>query len=195
MWTTASSFTATKPSCMTTTSSSTSVLLKLHAPSDDVGNISLDEPGRMYRESVQLCKTNIIFMWPLSWQGMLYIFIKATLYIFNTITLKSFQWITSNVTKKSPSWQTNSCSATHSIPCLYKTCQFITIFTTARLTPSHLMSLAHISSVLTHIVHWKTMLLWPICLLHFERHADTPKCWTKNETLTNNRTPDLTYSS
>jgi len=56
------SFMAMKPSSMTTTSSSTSELLKLHAPSDDVGNVSLDEPGRMCRESVQLYKTNITLM-------------------------------------------------------------------------------------------------------------------------------------
>ena len=80
-------------------------------------------------------------MWPLSWQGMLYTFIKAditaaTLYIFNTIKVKSSQWITTNVKGKSPSWEANSCSAIHSITCLYRTYKFITVFTTAWLTSS-----------------------------------------------------------
>jgi hypothetical protein len=101
------------------------------------------------------------------------------LYIFNTITAKSLQWITTNVWEKSPSWEAYSCSATHSNPCLYRTCKFITIFATAWLTPSHLISSAHLSSVLTHIPHWTTLLLWPICLVHFERVADTPKWGTK----------------
>jgi len=137
MGTAASSFMAMKPSSITTTPSSTSVLLKLHAPLDDDGNVPLDEPGTMCRESVQLCKTNLTFMWPLSWQRTAHIFIKAehnaaALYIFNTITAKSFQWITTNVTEKSPSWAANSCSASHPIHCLYRTCHFINIFTTAQ---------------------------------------------------------------
>jgi len=74
---------------------------------------------------------------------MVLIFIKddntaATLYIFNTVTVKSLQCITTNVTEKSPSREAYSCSATHSIPCLYRTRRFVTIFTTVRLTPSHL---------------------------------------------------------
>ena len=54
---------------------------------------------------------------------MVYTFIKtdntvAALYMLSSITLKSLQWIKINVTEKSPSWEANSCSATHSIPCL-----------------------------------------------------------------------------
>jgi len=100
-------------------------------------------------------KTTITLMWPLPWQGMLYTFIKAdktvaALYILNITTVQSLQRITINVTENSPSWEANSCSSTHSIPNPYRTCQFITIFTTAWLTPSHLISLPLLSSVLTY---------------------------------------------
>jgi len=39
------------------------------------------------------------------------------------------------------------------LPVFYTTRQFITIFTTASLTTSHLISLAHPPSVLTYILH------------------------------------------
>jgi hypothetical protein len=39
-------------------------LLKLHTPSDDAGQDSLDEPGRICRVSAQLCKTNITLIRP-----------------------------------------------------------------------------------------------------------------------------------
>ena len=120
----ASLFIAMKTSSMTSPSSSTSILFKLHAPSDD--DFSPFELGKMCRGSVQLCKTNITWMWPLSWQGMVYTFIKAdnttaALYIFNTVTVKTLQGITTNVTEKSPSWEANSCSDTHLIPHLLQT--------------------------------------------------------------------------
>jgi hypothetical protein len=72
---------------------------------------------------------------------MVYIFIKpennaASLYIINTKIAKSFQWITTNVTEKNPSWEANSCSVSHSIPCLYRTRHFITTFT----SPTHTLS-------------------------------------------------------
>jgi len=74
---------------------------------------------------------------------------------------------------------------------IYRTCRVITIFTTAWLTPSQLTSSVHLSSVLTYIIHWTTSLLQHICLVHFKKHADIPKWWTKrSETLTNNRTTD-----
>ena len=60
-------------------------------------------------------------------------------------------------------------------PVFYRTCGFITIFTTAWLTPSHLIPLAHLSSVLTYILHRITSLLRPKCLGHFKRHADITK--------------------
>jgi len=110
----ASSFTAIKPSSTTTASCWTAVLVTSHVPSDGVGNFSLDEPGRTCRESVQLYKTNIILMWPvMTRNGVLSV---AALYILNTVTVQSLQWITNNVTQYIPSWEANSFSATHSIP-------------------------------------------------------------------------------
>jgi len=66
-------------------------------------------------------------------------------------------------------------------PAFYRTQRFITIFTTVLLTPSHPIPSAHLSSVLTYFLHWTTSLLWPICLLHFKLHADSPKWGTKNK--------------
>ena len=80
-------------------------------------------------------------------------------------------------------------------PVFHRTRQSITIFTTAQLTPSHLIPLAHLPSVLTHILHWSTSLLWPICLVHFNCNADIPKWGTKKVRLTNYLTPNLTYES
>jgi hypothetical protein len=77
----------------------------------------------------------------------------------------------------------------------YRTCRSIPIFTTARLTPSHPIPLAHLSSVLTYILHWTTSLLQPICLVHLKRHVDTTKWGMKSETLTNHGTSNLTYWS
>ena len=74
----------------------------------------------MCRGSVQLCKTNIKLMWPLSWQADN---TAAVLYILNIITFKSLQWITFNVTENSPSWEAYRRSATHSIPCLWQNTQ------------------------------------------------------------------------
>jgi hypothetical protein len=56
--------------------------------------------------------------------------------------------------------------------------QSITIFTTAWITPSHLIPLAHLPSVLKHILHW-TSLLRPTCLVHFKSNADMPNSETK----------------
>jgi hypothetical protein len=53
-------FTFTSPSCAgTSKSSSTFILPMRYAQSYDVAYVSLDEPGRMCRDYVQLCKTNI----------------------------------------------------------------------------------------------------------------------------------------
>ena len=60
-------------------------------------------------------------------------------------------------------------------PVFYTTHQFITIFTTAPLTPSHPIRLAHPPSVLTYILHWTTQLLRSTCSVHFKHNADTPK--------------------
>jgi hypothetical protein len=103
----------------------------------------------------------------------------AALYFLNTVTVQSLQWIRNNVTEFIRSWEANSCSATHSIPRLLQNIRVITISTTAWLTPSQLTSSAHLSSILTYIIHWTTSLLQPICLVHFKRHADTPKWETK----------------
>ena len=67
--------------------------------------------------------TLVILIWPLSWQGTVYTYIKAdntaaALYILNIITVKSLQWITIDVTENSPSWEANSCLPTHFICCL-----------------------------------------------------------------------------
>ena len=56
-------------------------------------------------------------------------------------------------------------------PVISSTHMFIPIFTTAWLTLSHVITLAHLSSVLTYILHW-TSLLRPICLVHFKT-----SCW------------------
>jgi len=61
----------------------------------------------------------------------------------------------------------------------YRKCGVITVSTTAWLTLPHLTSSAHLSSVLTYIIHWTTSLLQPICLVHFKHHVDTPKWETK----------------
>jgi len=66
------------------------------------------------------------------------------------------------------------------LPVFYRTCKSITIFITAWLTPSHLISLAHLPFVLTYIIQW-TSLLWSICLVHFKCNADTPKWKKKSE--------------
>jgi len=60
-------------------------------------------------------------------------------------------------------------------PVFYGTCWFITISTTAWLTPSHLISLAQLSSVFTCIHQGTTSLLQLIYLVHFKHHADTTK--------------------
>ena len=65
-------------------------------------------------------------------------------------------------------------------PVFYTTHQFITIFTTAPLTPSHPNPLAHPPSVLTYILHWTTQLLQSTCSVHFKHNADTPKWGSKN---------------
>jgi len=54
---------------------------------------------------------------------MINTFIKADitaayLYILNNITVNSIQYINTNVTENNPTREANSCSATHSIPCL-----------------------------------------------------------------------------
>ena len=67
-------------------------------------------------------------------------------------------------------------------PVFYTTRQFITIFTTASLTPSHLTSLAHPPSALTYILQWTTSLLQPTRLVHFKHNADKPKWGTKKVT-------------
>jgi len=41
------------------TSSSNFILPTSNVPSDEAGNVSLDEPDRTCRESVQLCKTKL----------------------------------------------------------------------------------------------------------------------------------------
>jgi len=64
-------------------------------------------------------------------------------------------------------------------PAFYRTRTFITIFTTAWFKTFNLIPLAHLSSVLTYILHWTTSLLQPICFVHFTRHADTTKWGTK----------------
>jgi hypothetical protein len=64
-------------------------------------------------------------------------------------------------------------------PVFSRTHGFITISTTAWLTPSHLIPLAHLSSVLTNILHCTISLLRPICLVHFKCYADSPKWGTK----------------
>ena len=197
---TVSSFPAIKTSSITTKSSSTSIRLKLHAPPDDVARDSWDEPCRMCRESVFLCKTDITLIWPLSWQRIVYTFIKAhntatALYILNIITVKLLQWITTKVTDKSPSPEASSCSATHSIPCLLQNMWVHYYFhhsLTHTLSPNSFSPstfCSHTHSSLNNIATIR-----PICLVHFKRHVDMPKCRTKkSETLTNNRTPDLTY--
>ena len=43
---------------------------------------------------------------------------ELSFYFLNTVTVQSLQGITNNVTEYSPSWEANSCSAAHSIPCL-----------------------------------------------------------------------------
>jgi len=64
-------------------------------------------------------------------------------------------------------------------PVFYTTHQFITTVTTAPLTPSHPIPLAHPPSVLTYILHWTTQLLCSTCSVHFKHNADTPKWGTK----------------
>jgi len=63
-------------------------------------------------------------------------------------------------------------------PAFHTTHQFITIFTTAQLTPSHPISVAHLPSVLTNILHL-TSPLRPVCLVHFKSNADMPNLGTK----------------
>jgi len=63
----------------------------------------------------------------------------------------------------------------------YTTHKFVTIFTTASLTSSHLISLVHSHSVLTYILHWTTSLLRSTCLVHFKCNADTPKWGVKKK--------------
>ena len=128
---------------------------------------------------------------------MLYTFIRidntaAALYILDIITVQSLQWITINVMENSPSWEVNSCSATHLFLDFHTTYEFITAFTTTWLTPSHLISLAHLPSVLTYILHWTTMILGPICVVQFKRHADTPKWGVKKWDTENHGTSNLT---
>jgi len=76
---------------------------------------------------------------------------------------------------QTPCWHTKMGDNESKTLTNHRTCQFITISTTVWLTPSHLISLAHLSSVLTYILHWTTSLLQPICLVHFKRHVDRPK--------------------
>ena len=110
-----SSFTDVKPLSFTSMTSSP-ILQQLHTPSADVACDSLDEPGRMCRESVQLCKTNLTLMGPLSWQGMLHMLQRKVLPKKPTVAQLLIQFAV-----------------------FYRTCWLITIFTTAWLTPSHLI--------------------------------------------------------
>ena len=113
----ASLFTAVKISSITSTSSSTFILPTSYVPSHDVGNVSLDEQGRILRESVQLCKTNVTLMWPVvTRNGTHFHPTDSTVYNLNTISAKTLQWITINVRENGPSREANSCSATHLIP-------------------------------------------------------------------------------
>jgi hypothetical protein len=142
----------------------------------------------------------------LSFETAVYSYIKADntaafLYILKIITVQSLQWITISVTEDSSSWEANSFSGIHSIPCLLHNTQVhynshhshthtlspqphsrhlttATLtpshhshthtlspqshshpLTTATLTPSHTISLAHLPSVLTHILHQTRSLL------------------------------------
>jgi len=52
----------------------------------------------------------------------------------------------------------------------YRKCGSINVSTTAWLTPSQLTSSVHLSSVLTYIIHW-TSLLEHICLVHFKHQS------------------------
>ena len=65
-------------------------------------------------------------------------------------------------------------SLTYSFNSLSFTEQFINIFTTAWIIPSHLNTLAHLPSLLTYILHCTTSQLWPTCSVHFKHHADMP---------------------
>jgi hypothetical protein len=164
---------------MTITSSSTSVLLIQHAPSDDDGNVSLDGPGRISRGSVQLYNTNITLMWPVAWQGMLHNFIKdgiiaTSLYIFR-VKMYTKQHHTADFPEKPTVAQ-----LLKQFPVFLTTCQLITIFTTASLTHSQIIPLAHLSSVLKHISQWTTEPLQPVCSVHIKRSAETHK-WGKEK--------------
>ena len=58
-------------------------------------------------------------------------------------------------------------------PVFHRTRQFITIFPTAPLTPSHQIPLAHPPSVLTYIPHQRKSLLQPTCSGDFKQNGDT----------------------
>ena len=140
-------------------------------------------------------------MWPLWWQGMLYTFIKANntaavLYILNTITVKSLQYITINVTETNPSREANSCSATHSIPCLLQH-KWVHYYFHHSLT--HTLS-ANFLSPPIFCSYTHSSLNNIAITVHMFSALQTP-CWHnkmrdwKSETVTNNGTTDPNYRS
>jgi len=78
-------------------------------------------------------------------------------------------------------------------PVFYTTRQFITIFPTTSLTPSHTIPLAHPPAVLTYILHRTTSPLQPTCSVQFKHNADTPK-WGKKEWDTDKSSNPLSYA-
>jgi len=82
--------------------------------------------------------------------------------------------------KDSLSPEANSFSATHSIPCLS---QNMWVHYHFHHSLTHTLESTFVSpttSVLTHILHWTTLLLWPICFVHFKHHAETTKWGAKD---------------
>ena len=119
----------------------------------------------------------------------------AALGIPSNITVTIITMSNNQCMQKIPSWETNSCSATHSIPCLSQNTSVHYYFHHSLTHTLSLIPLVHPPSVLTHILHCTTSLLRPTCLVHFKSNADTPKWGTNFETLTNHGTPNLTYWS
>ena len=118
----------------------------------------------------------------------------SCLYIFNIITVKSLQWITTNVTVQSPSQEANSCSATHSIPCLSQN-MWVHYYFHHSLTHTISPNFFSPSTFCSHIYSSRNNIAFRTNTISA---LQTP-CWhnkmwdKKSETLTHNRKTDVSF--
>ena len=101
----------------------------------------------------------------------------AALGIPSNITVTIITMSNNQCMQKIPSWEANSCSATHSIPCLLQNTSVRYYFHNSLTHTLSLFPLAHPPSVLTHILHCTTSLLTLQCrVTSAARHSENISC-------------------